>query len=126
MWLTTDEIVVAKKYRASGPEPVEEFQFRDDLLRRLVTGLASEKVHHIAEFAVKRASPGSLDCHGIVIVQPQQIKPWNRGGSQVRPLVVFDHAGLAVSHRLQKQRNRSLAFAPHYEINPRFQGCLGE
>ena len=43
--------------------------FGDDLLRGLVTGYASEQVHHIAKFAVKRATPGSLNRHGGVIVQ---------------------------------------------------------
>ena len=127
MLLTADEVVIADKHGTPGPEPVEGFQFGDDLLRGLVTGYASEEVYHIAKFTVKRASPGSLNRNGDVILQPQQIKPWGRRGGQIRLLCgIFDYPGLALFHGLKEQRNGILALAPHHKITTRLQDCLRE
>ena len=122
MFLTPDKVVIADEHGSPVPELIEGGKFCHDLLRSLVTGLSSKEVHHIAKFAVKGASPGSLNRHAPVIVQPQQVEPGDRRSRQVGLSVGFDHPGVAISYGLQKQRNRMLSFAAHHEITSRLQG----
>ena len=126
MGLVADEVVVADEDLPPPPQVIEGFQLRQHLIGVFVTRLAAVKVDDVAELAIERAPPGSLEAHDDIVVQIQQVITRHRRDGHLRPAGRLDHPmRRTIAPRRQPKGDGSFPLAPHQEIRSRLQDILG-
>src|SRR3974377_1446543 len=77
-FVVADKIVAADKHLVAPAEFKQRIELCQQLARALRSRLPTVNGDDVAEFALERTAPGELHRHGGILLDFEQVKPWER------------------------------------------------